>query len=344
MHGQRFIPASAPKARRRHEFFRPPHRQNVPFIKRDLSLFSGPSLEAPFHLRAGIGNIRQLFAQNASSSSCGAHLSYLSYKIPFRASRGRTAAASAHTPEPMMHMPAKVFTDILLFLLFLLLMAAPHTGSVVHERLGVLLAVVFLLHTCLNSAWYKSLRKGRYNFTRTVRLVLNVLLLLSMVGTLASAVPISRTIFAFTGFKGDLSIRTFHVFCAHWCFILAAVHFGSYAKRFRDSLQKLFSCARHRSCRLAFSGFGVIFAAYGIHAFLQRELIYPLTLRSAFMLWSENTALFLLDYSAVFFLCAWTASVFFSFVHRWNSLISVSDISRRNSRFKYNVRKTRSNA
>lgn len=243
-----------------------------------------------------------------------------------------------------MNMPAKVFTDILLFLLFLLLMAAPHTGSVAHEWLGMALCGVFLLHTWLNRMWYKSLSKGRYNFIRVVRLVLNVLLLLSMTGTLASAVPISRTIFAFAGFKGELYIRTFHVFCAHWCFILAAVHFGLYAKKFCASLERLFSCTRPRGSRLAFSCFGVIFAAYGIHAFMQRELMYPLTMRSAFMLWSENTALFLLDYSAVFFLCAWTVSVFFSSAHRWNCLFSVSNISTRNScSFKHSVCKTRSN-
>lgn len=208
-----------------------------------------------------------------------------------------------------MNMYAKPLTDILLILLFLLLMAAPHTGSVAHEWLGVLLAVVFLLHTWLNRAWYKSLSKGRYNATRTIRLVLNALLLLSMVGTLISAALISRTVFAFIEFKGELFFRTVHVFCAHWCFILAAVHLGLYAKKFCSSLERIFSCTRPRGYRLASSGLGIVFAAYGIHAFLQRELIYPLTLRSAFMLWSENTALFLLDYSAIFFLFIWITNI-----------------------------------
>lgn len=242
-----------------------------------------------------------------------------------------------------MNMPAKIFTDILLFLLFLLLMAAPHTGSVAHEWLGMVLCGVFLLHTWLNRVWYKSLSKGRYSFIRIVRLVLNVLLLLSMVGTLASSIPISRTIFAFAELKGELYIRTLHVFCAHWCFIFAAIHFGLYTKRFCSSLERIFSCTSPSGYRLASSGLSIVFAAYGIHAFLQRELIYPLTLRSTFMPWSENTAIFLLDYSAVFFLCAWTVSVLFSFVHRGNSLIPLYNISRKNRRFKHSVCKTRSN-
>lgn len=242
-----------------------------------------------------------------------------------------------------MYTSAKILTDISLFFLFLALMAAHHTGSVAHEWLGVLLAAVFLLHTWLNRSWYTNLSKGRYNTTRAVRLFLNTFLLLALVGTLASAVPISRTIFAFVGFKGDIYIRSLHVFCAHWCFIFAAIHFGLYNKKLCTVLERLFFCTRPSIYRLASSGFYVIFAAYGIHAFLQRELIYPLTMRSSFMLLSDNIMLFILDYSAVFFLCAWTVSVFFSLVHRWSPLISVSNISRRNSNsFKHSICKIRS--
>ena len=218
-----------------------------------------------------------------------------------------------------MNTSARILTDILLFFLFLLLMGAHHTGSEAHEWLGLFLAAVLLLHIWLNRVWYKNLTKGRYHSTRAARLLLNVLLLLAMVGTLASAVPLSRTVFAFAGFKGDLSFRTFHVFCAHWCFILAAVHLGLYAKRFCSSLERLFSCTPPDGYRRASSALSIVLAAYGLQAFLQRELIYPLTLRSSFMLWSENTALFLLDYSAVFFLCAWTVRIFSSWTHRGNA-------------------------
>ena len=200
--------------------------------------------------------------------------------------------------------------DILLVLLFLLLMAAPHTGSVAHEWLGILLFVVFLIHTWMNRVWYKNLNKGKYNSTRTIRVMLNSLLLLSMIGTLASAILISRTVFTFAGFSGGLSFRTIHVFCAHWCFILAAIHLGLYSKRFSSSLMRVFSYTQPQSYRLIIYGIGFIFAAHGIDAFLRRELIYPMTMRSSFMLWSENAALFILDYSSIFFLFIYITIIF----------------------------------
>lgn len=221
-----------------------------------------------------------------------------------------------------MNMPAKPLTDIFMLSLFLLLMAASHTGSAAHEWLGVLLTVLFVIHTRLNLGWYKSLARGRYNVTRAVRLLVNALLLLAMLGTLASAVLISRTVFAFLGFKGELAFRTFHVFCAHWCFLLAAVHFGMYGRRFLSSLERPAAFPRPLGYRLASCGLGMALALYGIHAFRQRELFFPLTMQSSFMLWSDDAVLFLLDYGAVFFLGAWLTIMILSFPHTMKKFAS----------------------
>ena len=227
------------------------------------------------------------------------------------------------TPESTMNMPATVLTDLVLLLLFLLLMAASHTGGAVHEWLGVLLTFALVLHAWLNRVWYKSLLKGRYNVTRTARLALNALLLLSLLGTLASAVPISRTVFAFLGLKGGLAARTIHVFCAHWCFLLAAVHLGVYGRRFCAPFAHFPVAPRPLGYRLTSSGLSVVFALYGLHAFFQRELTFPLTMQSSFMLWSENAALFLLDYGAVFFLFAWTSFRLAALSRTWRSHASL---------------------
>ena len=202
-----------------------------------------------------------------------------------------------------------VLTDILMFFLLLLLMAAQHTGSAAHEWLGIALGVAFLLHTWLNCGWYATLTKGRYNVFRLVRLVLNALLLAAMIGTLVSAVLISRTVFAFAGLEGTPLSRSVHVFCAHWCFLLAAAHLGLYAKRLRAIVGRYGTRIMANGHGWVVSSACAVFAAYGARAFLHNEWIYPLTLRSAFMPWSEHAALFLLDYCAVFFLYAWSVSL-----------------------------------
>lgn len=213
-----------------------------------------------------------------------------------------------------MRMTLKTVTDMLMGILLLLLMADRHTGNAVHEGLGVALAVAFLLHAWLNRAWYKTLARGRYNLARMTRLALNGLLLLAFMGTLASALPISRTVFSLSGFRGELFARAVHVCCAHWCFLLAAAHCGMYGKsldatpgrRGRFPLPP----PRESASWLLY----IALAGYGAWVFLSRELMHPLSMNGAFMLWNENErALFLLlDYGALFLLCAWTFRAFSS--------------------------------
>ena len=205
-------------------------------------------------------------------------------------------------------MPIKAITDILMLILFLLLMADTHTGNVAHEWLGIAMAGAFLLHTWLNRNWYKTLTKGRYNFSRIARLVLNMLLLLALMGTLISAIPISRTVFSFLGLRGELFFRTLHVFCANWCFILAAVHLGVYNKRINAVLKRHIHIVRPMFWSRISPVLYVMLAAYAVYVFQSRELFYSLTMNSSFMMWNENEymMLFIFDYITLFLLCVWT--------------------------------------
>lgn len=220
-----------------------------------------------------------------------------------------------------MSIPTKLLTDILMAVLFLLLMADRHTGNAIHEWLGVTLAGAFLLHTWLNRIWYKTLRRGRYDFSRVVRLILNMLLLLAILGTLASSVLISRTVFPFPGLRGELFARTLHVFCAHWTFLLAAAHLGIYGKRLQTVHGRRVRFTLPHWCSRASPVLCVVLAAYGAYAFLYRELIYPLTMNSAFMPWNgnEHMLFFLLDYGVIFFLCAGAAHMLSRLMRKRNA-------------------------
>lgn len=217
-----------------------------------------------------------------------------------------------------MNMPIQAVTDILMAVLFLLLMADSHTGNAVHEWLGVAAAGAFLLHTWLNRSWYRTLTKGRYGFSRSARLVLNMLLLLAIMGTLTSAVLISRTVFPLLGLGGELLSRTVHVCCAHWCFLLAAAHLGMYGKRLGATLERHVHFPHPHWWERVSPALCIALAAYGAYVFLSRELMYPLTMNSAFMPWNENEHVlsFLLDYGALFFLCAWTVYAFPSVIRK----------------------------
>lgn len=245
-----------------------------------------------------------------------------------------------------MRMPIKAVTDILMVILFLLLMADRHTGNAVHEWLGIAVAGAFLLHTWLNRNWYKTLTKGRYNFSRSIQLVLNMLLLLAVIGTLASAVLISRTVFPFLGLRGELFSRAVHVCCAHWCFLLTAAHLGMYGKRLSVTLGRHVHFPRPHWWERVSPVLYIALTAYGAYVFLARELTYPLTMNSAFMLWNENehVLFFLLDYGALFFLCAWSTCAFFHLLRegKWRARFLVGNRSCPENMCRITNRNTRS--
>ncbi len=72
-----------------------------------------------------------------------------------------------------------------------------------HEYVGMLLFVLFIIHIVLNRRWFANLGKGTYNRARTLRTVINIGLLVTMITVIFSAPFIARTFEI--GAKGYLS-------------------------------------------------------------------------------------------------------------------------------------------
>ena len=224
------------------------------------------------------------------------------FQIGVRRRRGRRGPGVRRNA---MKKTGRLVLDGVMAAVFLLLMAARETGNAAHEWLGMGLACLAAWHVWLNRHWFTALWGGRYSPSRTLRLVLNALLCLFFAGALASAVPVSRTVFAFLGLEGDLFSRTLHVFSAHWAFLFAALHAGLYARRV-----VAFPSGRGggASLRVLFFLIGAAAALFGACAFPRRDMAYVLTMQSAFLAWGgqEGAVSLLLDYGAMFFLLFWT--------------------------------------
>lgn len=205
-------------------------------------------------------------------------------------------------------MPARTMLDALMALLFLLLMADRHTGNAAHELMGLLLAGLALLHARLNARWYGALGGGFRTPHRAVLSLANLALLAAFIGTLASAIPISSTLFGFMGFHGSLSDRELHLFFAHWSLVLAGMHLGFYWKRLTGGTAMRGLAASYG--RL-FTICTIPLAAYGLRVLVVREWQFPLTMNSAFTMWNpeDTLGLLLLDCSAVLCLFAWPAHI-----------------------------------
>ena len=107
---------------------------------------------------------------------------------------------------------ARVVVDLGMTVLLLLLMAYSLIGEEAHEWLGAAMLLLFVLHHIWNFTWCRNLAKGRYTPFRVVQTVVAGLLLVTMVGSMASGTVLSRYTFGFLPPHGGQALaRAIHL-------------------------------------------------------------------------------------------------------------------------------------
>ncbi|MBU5626109.1 DUF4405 domain-containing protein [Oscillibacter sp. MSJ-2] len=208
---------------------------------------------------------------------------------------------------------SKVFVrrgvDILMTAALLGLMAYMLTGQALHEWLGAVELVLFLLHHVLNGGWLRHIHTGRYTPFRVLQTALAALLLACMLGAMASGMVMSRYVFDFLPIQGGMVLaREVHMVCGYWGFILLSAHLGLHWGMVLGLVRKRAgitgrSPVRTAILRLLAAGI----AGYGIFAFCKHQMANYLFLRSTFVFFDfeQPPAAFFSEHLAMMGL--WTA-------------------------------------
>ena len=197
-------------------------------------------------------------------------------------------------------MKLKLAADAAMTLALLLLMAYGLVGEAAHEWIGTGMFLLFLLHHFLNRRWIGAVPKGRYTPFRILQTVLAGLILLCMIGSMVSGIMLSRYVFAFLPSHGGYELfGKLHILCAYWGFVLMSLHLGLHWNMILSMAKKHLKPSRLRTWILRLLGY--LTAAYGIFAFIRRDVGVYLLLKSHFVFfdYSEPVIFFLLDYLAV---------------------------------------------
>lgn len=195
----------------------------------------------------------------------------------------------------------KIIIDFAMTLFLLFLMAYHVTGETAHMIFGAALCALIIVHLVLNRGWIRTIRKGRYNTVRIIRLVFNVLLFFTMAGLLTSGVMMSpvRRLF---GYSLIGLARTIHHVLAYWGFVLASIHIGLYVKKITGMVWLNTKKNERRTyAKVLRCVVTVLIAAYGIYAFVNHEIYSSMLFISEFTFidYSQPVYLFVLDYLAV---------------------------------------------
>ena len=197
----------------------------------------------------------------------------------------------------------RVVIDILMYILFIILMGHHITGILIHEILGTLLFVLFFIHHILNYRYYKTIFKGKYTIKRI--LIVDILLLISMVGIVVSAINISSHVFNFLNIQTRIWERRLHMLSTSWGFILMSIHVGLHINVLINKINKKM---KDSIFEYVYYLILILLVIYGIYSFIKLNLISDMFLLNAFKYYDYN------ELPIVFYLHVIASSLFIGLV------------------------------
>lgn len=189
----------------------------------------------------------------------------------------------------------------------LVVMAYQLTENSTHEVLGLLLLLLFIIHQFLNRQWYQHLFQGRYTTRRIIGITVNLFMLLAILTIITTALPISRTVFAFLKIQNGMLVAQIHIFAAYWLFILLSIHLGLHGDTIINKLERSAgtkTLEKNFLLRIALRMLILVIAIYGMYSSGNRNIGSKLIMYSTFDTWRLNDSLlgFLTDYLSIMLL------------------------------------------
>ena len=215
----------------------------------------------------------------------------------------------------------KVGIDILMTLLLLFLMGYQFWGDMAHEWAGAGMFALFIIHHLLNGSWHKNLLRGKYNLSRILILVMDILLFADMLGLMLSGIMLSNHVFAFFGISGGMSFaRLLHMASSHWGFVLMSLHLGLHWGMILGMIRRAGNGRQEvsKTRKMLLRILGTVIAAYGLTVFIRRDLLTYMLIRTQFVFldFNEPVPLFYMDHLAMMGTFIWSAYYASAFIRR----------------------------
>lgn len=202
----------------------------------------------------------------------------------------------------------KSLVDAVMTILLFLLMAYHVTGNRLHEWLGVVLGLLFILHHFLNIGWYRAVMKGKHTAVQKIWFIHNFLLMAAMAGMIASGILISRDVFRFPDIGAGRFGRRLHMASSAWGFVLISIHMGFHFGSVAIRIKRTFSKERIDKLLYLCKAASIALSVYGVCAFGFRQTAAEMFLLTdyPFFSYGESSFLFFADYASIMILFACT--------------------------------------
>lgn len=197
----------------------------------------------------------------------------------------------------------RMAADLAMTMLLPVLMAYSLVGEEVHEWLGIVMFLLFIIHHALNWGWHKNLVRGLYPPIRILGMGINLLLVIVMVALPVSGILMAKHTFHFIRFSsGTASARLIHLLASYWGFVLMCLHLGLHWDMILGMARRVMHIKDGSLWRTWLLRIAAAFVAvYGAYAFLVRGFTEYMFLRTQFVFYDFGEPLpsFFMDYLAV---------------------------------------------
>ncbi len=186
----------------------------------------------------------------------------------------------------------RVIIDVLMPFILIFLMGFMITGDFLHEVIGTIMIMLWVVHNYLIRRWYMTLTKGHYTLLRTINTMMNFLLLICAFYLMYSGVIISSHVFSFMNIEmGMTTASKIHVVSAYWCFVLSSLHFGLHWSQMIHffPLKKPYVLPKKYKM-MVWLALGIV-CVYGVYALIKQQIFSYMLMTHRFVLFDyEQTA------------------------------------------------------
>lgn len=174
-------------------------------------------------------------------------------------------------------------------------------GNKIHEILGTITFILFIIHNVLNIKWYNGILKGPHSFQRTFHIIINLLLLIAMLGMIISGIMISANVFSFLNIQTTMFARNLHMLPTSWGFILMAIHVGFHISGLMNKLKQKI---KKSTFEYVYYLVLLLLVGFGIYSFVSLELVKDMFLINQFKFfdYEQSTVMYYLKYAGVIIL------------------------------------------
>lgn len=193
-------------------------------------------------------------------------------------------------------MKKKIILDILMFILMLLEFSRGYLPTILHEIIGICLAILVIIHLLLNRNYLKNMFKGKYDIQRILMLIINLGFFITFFLSILFGILSSQDLLKSLNIH-SMNIISLHKIVSYISLISLGLHLGINFNLMFGKLSKKIN---------KYIGYiiEILIIIYGIYSFIKLDILKHITGTYGFSIFDGNIFINILEHLSIIMMIA----------------------------------------